>query len=220
VGDDLELGVAEHGDRLGLELAADLDAQVDALGGQRGPDLVDAVGQLGDLDLLDVGRGDDRAVPAATAARAYSRLCSSVSGPSSTPGSRWQCRSVPSSDPMLAPVPVVAHVAPAVEPLQLLAPTVAGALYALRVRALARQGRAVPRGAWRASRGRPARRGRAGALGHLGEERFSAHMAEHLLLGDVGALLIVLGLTGPCSPRRCACAACAGCARSPIPCPR
>jgi cytochrome c oxidase assembly factor CtaG len=35
------------------------------------------------------------------------------------------------------------------------------------------------------------------ALGHLGEERFSAHMAEHLLLGDVGALLIVLGLTGP-----------------------
>jgi hypothetical protein len=95
-------------------------------------------------------------------------------------------------------VPVVAHVAPAVEPLQLLAPTVAGALYALRVRALARQGRAVP--AWRvacfarascsACSGSP-------ALGHLGEERFSAHMAEHLLLGDVGALLIVLGLTGP-----------------------
>jgi cytochrome c oxidase assembly factor CtaG len=35
------------------------------------------------------------------------------------------------------------------------------------------------------------------ALGHLGDERFSAHMAEHLLLGDIGALLIVLGLTGP-----------------------
>jgi hypothetical protein len=35
VGDHLELGVGEHGDRLGLELAADLDAQVDALGGQR-----------------------------------------------------------------------------------------------------------------------------------------------------------------------------------------
>ena len=35
------------------------------------------------------------------------------------------------------------------------------------------------------------------ALGDLGDERFAVHMAEHLLLGDVGALLIVLGLTGP-----------------------
>jgi cytochrome c oxidase assembly factor CtaG len=99
---------------------------------------------------------------------------------------------------MLAPVPVVAHVAPAVEPLQLLAPTVAGALYALRVRALARQGRAVP--PWRvACFAAGVLLGVVGlaALGHLGEERFSAHMAEHLLLGDVGALLIVLGLTGP-----------------------
>ena len=34
-------------------------------------------------------------------------------------------------------------------------------------------------------------------LGGLGDERFAAHMAEHLLLGVVGALLIVLGLTGP-----------------------
>ena len=99
---------------------------------------------------------------------------------------------------MLAGVPVVAHVAPAVEPLQLLAPVAAGVLYARRTRTLARQGRPVA----------PWRQGSfaAGlllmvlglaALGHLGEERFSAHMAEHLLLGDLGALLLVLGLTGP-----------------------
>jgi putative membrane protein len=99
---------------------------------------------------------------------------------------------------MLAPVPVVAHLAPAVEPLQLLAPTVAGALYLRRTRTLARQGRPVP--AWR--QGCFAAGLLAGVLGlallgHLGDERFSAHMAEHLLLGDVGALLLVLGLTGP-----------------------
>jgi putative membrane protein len=31
----------------------------------------------------------------------------------------------------------------------------------------------------------------------VAEERFSAHMAEHLLIADLGALLLVLGLTGP-----------------------
>ena len=34
-------------------------------------------------------------------------------------------------------------------------------------------------------------------LGQLGDEHFAAHMAEHLLIGDIGALLLVLGLTGP-----------------------
>ena len=34
-------------------------------------------------------------------------------------------------------------------------------------------------------------------LAPLAEELFAAHMAEHLLLGDVGTLLLVLGLTGP-----------------------
>ena len=99
---------------------------------------------------------------------------------------------------MLAPVPVVAHLAPAVDPLQLVAPTVAGALYLRRTRTLARAGRAVP--AWR--QGCFAAGLLLGVLGlailgHVGDERFSAHMAEHLLLGDIGALLIVLGLTGP-----------------------
>jgi cytochrome c oxidase assembly factor CtaG len=35
------------------------------------------------------------------------------------------------------------------------------------------------------------------ALGQLADELFWAHMAEHLLLADVSALLVVLGLTGP-----------------------
>ncbi len=64
-----------------------------------------------------------------------------------------------------------------------------------------------------ASRGRPVRPARAASfsaglalivlafvspLDHLGEERFfSAHMAQHLLIGDLGALLVVLGLSGP-----------------------
>ena len=34
-------------------------------------------------------------------------------------------------------------------------------------------------------------------LAHLAEELFLAHMVEHLLLADLGALLLVLGLTGP-----------------------
>ncbi len=34
-------------------------------------------------------------------------------------------------------------------------------------------------------------------LAGLGEERLSAHMVQHLLLGDLAALLIVAGLTGP-----------------------
>jgi cytochrome c oxidase assembly factor CtaG len=34
-------------------------------------------------------------------------------------------------------------------------------------------------------------------LGDLAEKLLWAHMIEHLLIGDVGALLIVLGLTGP-----------------------
>jgi cytochrome c oxidase assembly factor CtaG len=34
-------------------------------------------------------------------------------------------------------------------------------------------------------------------LAALADELFWAHMAEHLLIGDVGALLLVLGLTGP-----------------------
>src|SRR4051794_21419491 len=34
-------------------------------------------------------------------------------------------------------------------------------------------------------------------LAHLSDELFFAHMLEHLLLADLGALLLVLGMTGP-----------------------
>jgi putative membrane protein len=34
-------------------------------------------------------------------------------------------------------------------------------------------------------------------LAHIAEELFLAHMLEHLLLADIGTLLLVLGLTGP-----------------------
>ncbi len=34
-------------------------------------------------------------------------------------------------------------------------------------------------------------------VGHISEELVIVHMVEHLLLGDVAALLLVLGLTGP-----------------------
>src|SRR6201747_1660126 len=34
-------------------------------------------------------------------------------------------------------------------------------------------------------------------VGHIAEELVIAHMVEHLLLGDIATLLLVLGLTGP-----------------------
>jgi cytochrome c oxidase assembly factor CtaG len=71
--------------------------------------------------------------------------------------------------------------------------------YALRARTLAARGRRVPRA-------------RAAAfaaglvvlavavsppIGAQADERLSVHMVEHLLLGDLAPLLVVLGLTGP-----------------------
>lgn len=93
---------------------------------------------------------------------------------------------------------VLAHVAAAAEPLQWAPALVAGVLYGRRTSTLAREGRPVP--AWRQlcfAGGLLLAVGGLVALGHLAGERFSAHMAEHLLLGDLAALLLVLGLTGP-----------------------
>jgi putative membrane protein len=86
------------------------------------------------------------------------------------------------------------------DPLQLAPVAVAAAAYAVRARTLA-------------SRGRPVGLGRivsfAAGLGavvlalvspldSIGETRlFSVHMAQHLLIGDLGPLLVVLGLSGP-----------------------
>src|SRR4029450_3851454 len=82
--------------------------------------------------------------------------------------------------------------------LQLAPATVAGILYALRTHRLARTSRAVP--GWR----------RAcffgglclivvafTSMGSLADELFWAHMVEHLAIGDLGTLLLVLGPPGP-----------------------
>jgi putative membrane protein len=85
------------------------------------------------------------------------------------------------------------------EPLQLLPLVAVGIAYALRARTLASRGKPVP--TWRQA-------SFAGGVAlilaalvspvaHLGEELLFAHMAQHLVLGDLAALLIVLGLTGP-----------------------
>ncbi len=93
---------------------------------------------------------------------------------------------------------LLAHVGSgAFEPLQVIGVTAFGAAYALRATSLAQEGRPVA--TWRivsyftglalilAMFVSP--------VAHLGEELVLAHMAQHLVIGDVAALLIVLGLT-------------------------
>jgi cytochrome c oxidase assembly factor CtaG len=90
-----------------------------------------------------------------------------------------------------------AHVAGAFAPLEVFPITIAGVLYWARALSLSREGRRVP--IWRqvcfgagllligAALFSP--------IGHLAEELVIAHMGEHLLLGDLASLLLVLGLT-------------------------
>lgn len=96
--------------------------------------------------------------------------------------------------------PVLGHVGGGtLEPLQLVAVTVAAAAYTFRAQALAAQGRPVP--AWRVACFAAGivliAAGLISPLAHMGEELLLVHMAQHLLVGDIAALLIVLGLTGP-----------------------
>jgi cytochrome c oxidase assembly factor CtaG len=92
-----------------------------------------------------------------------------------------------------------AHLAGALAPVELLPLLVAAGLYAKRASTLAGKGRPVP--VWR-------QLCFAGGLlmivvalfsplAHISEELVIAHMVEHLLLGDLATLLLVLGLTGP-----------------------
>ncbi|HET7380184.1 MAG TPA: cytochrome c oxidase assembly protein [Gaiellales bacterium] len=85
------------------------------------------------------------------------------------------------------------------DPLELSVLALVGALYWRRARTLARTGRAVPR-LQRAAFGAGLLTlfvALASPIDTIGEERlFSVHMVQHLLLGDVGALLLVLGLNG------------------------
>jgi cytochrome c oxidase assembly factor CtaG len=83
-------------------------------------------------------------------------------------------------------------------PLQLLPATIAGVLYALRAHALRGTPRAVP--AIRQASfygGLVLIVATLTLTGSLSGELFAAHMAEHLLIADLGALLLVLGLTAP-----------------------
>jgi putative membrane protein len=73
-----------------------------------------------------------------------------------------------------------------------------GLLYARRVRTLASISHPVPR--WRQAcfyAGLVVIGGALTGLGSASQDLLYMHMVEHLLLGDIAALLIVLGLTGP-----------------------
>jgi len=85
------------------------------------------------------------------------------------------------------------------DPLELVILALAGALYWRRARTLARRGRPVPslRLAAFAAGLLTLFVALVSPIDTIGEERlFSVHMLQHLLIGDVGALLLVLGLDG------------------------
>jgi putative membrane protein len=94
----------------------------------------------------------------------------------------------------------VAHVGGAAfEPLQVAALTLVATAYGFRALTLSREGRPVP--SWRAICFAAGLLLAATAflspLAHLSDELLLGHMAQHLLIADIGALLIVLGVTGP-----------------------
>jgi cytochrome c oxidase assembly factor CtaG len=83
--------------------------------------------------------------------------------------------------------------------MEIALPTAASALFAIlylrRFASLRRQGRAPS--AWRAAAAAAGILLLVGASAAPLESRFATHMVQHLLLGDLGPLLLVLGLTGP-----------------------
>ena len=94
----------------------------------------------------------------------------------------------------------IAHVGgPVFEPLQVAALTLVATAYAFRLMTLSRERRPVP--GWRVACFGSGLALIAIAfispLGRIDDELVFAHMGQHLLMGDIGALLIVLGLTGP-----------------------
>src|SRR3954451_7418227 len=91
----------------------------------------------------------------------------------------------------------IAHVAGAFVPIEVVPLTAAAILYWHRAMVLSWDGRTVPR--WRQVCFGAGLATIAIALfspiGHIAEELVIAHMGEHLLIGDVASLLLVLGLT-------------------------
>lgn len=92
-----------------------------------------------------------------------------------------------------------AHLAGTFTPLQLVGPLVAALAYLVRSRTLRDRGSRVP--GWRQACWYSALAlivvTLVSPIGHVSDELFAVHMVEHLLIADVGALLLVLGLTGP-----------------------
>jgi putative membrane protein len=90
-----------------------------------------------------------------------------------------------------------AHVSGAFAPIEVFPITIAAVLYWHRVMVLSWGGRSVP--LWRqACFGAGLATiaiGLFSPIGHIAEELVIAHMGEHLLLGDIATLLLVLGLT-------------------------
>lgn len=91
----------------------------------------------------------------------------------------------------------VAHVAGAFVPIEVIPITVAGVLYWHRAMVLSWAGRRVP--VWRQLCFGAGLLTISIALfspiGHIADELVIAHMGEHLLIGDIASLLLVLGLT-------------------------
>ncbi|HWC07959.1 MAG TPA: cytochrome c oxidase assembly protein, partial [Solirubrobacterales bacterium] len=83
--------------------------------------------------------------------------------------------------------------------LELIPLVVAAGLYAKRSATLAAKGRPVP--LWRqlcfAAGLLTVFAAIASPIDYIAEELVIAHMIEHLLIGDIASLLLVLGLTGP-----------------------
>ena len=92
---------------------------------------------------------------------------------------------------------LLAHVAGAFAPVEVFPITIGAVAYWARVRSLAWDGRSVP--LWRQICFGSGLLLIAIALfspiGHISDELVIAHMVEHLLIGDIASLLIVLGLT-------------------------
>jgi|SRR5215203_23640 len=93
----------------------------------------------------------------------------------------------------------IAHVEAVFAPLEVLPLLLAAALYAKRSLTLAERGRPVA--LWRqlcfAAGLLTIAIALVSPIAHIAEELVIAHMVEHLLLGDIATLLLVLGLTGP-----------------------
>ncbi|HEY7256023.1 MAG TPA: cytochrome c oxidase assembly protein [Solirubrobacterales bacterium] len=94
-------------------------------------------------------------------------------------------------------IPPIAHVAGAFVPIEVIPITLAGVLYWHRVMVLHWDDRPVP--TWRQVCFGSGLAVIAIALfspvGHISDELVLAHMVEHILLGDIATLLLVLGLT-------------------------